>query len=64
MMGDNLTSEKIKVYFRNDFELANHVIRIIRHLVKTGKEFNLDELLLDVATNPQKYAMEESEKAV
>ena len=62
MLGDNLTSEKIKGYFKNDFELANQVIRVIRHLVKSGKEFNLDELLLDIAQNPQKYAFEDLEK--
>ena len=62
MIGDNLTSEKIKACFKNDFELSNLVIRVMRHLVKSGKEFNIDLLLQDIALNPHKYDFDEKEK--
>ncbi|NNM44086.1 MAG: hypothetical protein HKM07_07050 [Chlamydiae bacterium] len=56
---ENLTSEKIKKYFKNNFELANYAIQIIRHMVRSGKEIHLDQFLDEVARNPNKYHLDE-----
>lgn len=56
---DYLTSEKIKKYFKNNFELANYAILMVRHMVRSGKEVHLDQFLDDIAKNPHKYHAED-----
>ena len=52
MLRDQLTNEKLKKLFKNNFELANYAIRLGRYYVKSGSEVNADALLEEVSRNP------------
>lgn len=57
-----LTNEKLKKSFKNDFELADYAINAAEHLVRSGKEFSLVPFLSDIAANPHKYDAEQNIK--
>ena len=59
MIKDTLTNEQLKKHFKNNFELANYLISVAHHIIKSGHEFDLDTLLKDVAKNPNHYRLEE-----
>ena len=61
-LGEDLTTEKIKSHFKNNFELTNYAIAVVRHMVRAGREMELDEILEDIAENPEKYNLEEMAK--
>ena len=61
MQKDTLTNELLKKQFKNNFELANYLISVTHHFIKSGQEFDLDKLLKDVAANPNYYRLDELE---
>ncbi len=50
-----LTNEEIRKNFKNNFDLANHAIKIARNLVLTGKPFTLKAIMeeLKKQTDPK-----------
>ena len=49
---DNLTNEKLRGIFKNNFELTNYAIRLGRYYMRAGHEVSLEELLEQVRKNP------------
>jgi hypothetical protein len=47
-----LTNEVLKGLFKNNFDLANHAIRLARHYVKSGHEISIDSILQEIRRNP------------
>lgn len=47
-----LTTESIRGFFRNNFELAQYGIRLGRYLIKSGHEVELDWLLDEIRRHP------------
>ena len=61
MYKDFLTSEKLKALFNSNFELANYAMRLARYKIMAGHEVNVDELLEEVLSHPNRYSREELE---
>jgi hypothetical protein len=59
---DNLTHEKLRGIFKNNFELANYAIRLGTYLIRAGHEVTLDSLLEEVRKNPSESYLEELKK--
>jgi len=53
MSKDLLTNESLKALFKNNFDLANYVMRLARYYVASGREVNIDHLLDEVRKNPK-----------
>lgn len=49
-----LTKEKFRGLFKNNFDLANYAIRLARYNIKSGHEVNVDELLDEIRRNPNR----------
>ncbi|MCX6986692.1 MAG: hypothetical protein NT065_00810 [Chlamydiae bacterium] len=49
---DQLTHEKLRGIFKNNFELANYAIRLGTYLIRSGHEVTLDGLLEEIRKNP------------
>ena len=56
---DNLTHEKLRGIFKNNFELANYAIRLGTYFIRSGHELTLDGLLDEVRKNPTEAYLEE-----
>ena len=59
---DNLTHEKLRGIFKNNFELANYAIRLGTYLIRSGHEITLDGLLEEVRKNPTQDYLDALEK--
>lgn len=59
---DNLTHEKLRGIFKNNFELANYAIRLGTYLMRSGHEVTLDGLLDEVRKNPTESYLEELQR--
>ncbi|MBM3207390.1 MAG: hypothetical protein FJZ57_02135 [Chlamydiae bacterium] len=59
---DNLTHEKLRGIFKNNFELANYAIRLGTYFIRSGHELTLDGLLEEVRKNPSEAYLEELQK--
>lgn len=44
-MSENLTNERIRKKFKNNFDLCNFSINIARTMIMSGSQLTLDELL-------------------
>ncbi|MCX6988537.1 MAG: hypothetical protein WCG14_03340 [Chlamydiia bacterium] len=56
---DQLTHEKLRGIFKNNFELANYAIRLGTYLIRSGHEVTLDGLLEEIRKNPTPDYLEE-----
>ena len=56
---DQLTNERLKGLFKNNFELVNYAIRLGRYYLKSGHEITIDNLLEEVRKNPQEGYLED-----
>ena len=59
---DNLTHEKLRGIFNNNFDLANYAIRLGTYLMKSGHEVTLDSLLEEVRKNPTEAYLAELQR--
>ncbi len=50
-----LTTEQLKKHFKSNFDLATQAIQSARYLIKSGHEVNVDELLTNMAKNPEQW---------
>lgn len=58
---DQLTNEALKKHFHDNFELAQFVINVARHLIKSGHEVDVPYLLKEIQRNPSLYTPESLE---
>lgn len=58
MLKTELTSEKLKKHFHDNFELAKFVIYVARYLIKSGHEVDVSYLLKEIQRNPSLYTPE------
>lgn len=63
MLKENLTNEKLKGLFRNNFELTNQAIRLARYFIRSGHEVNADELLEEIRRHPSPSYIQDLETA-
>lgn len=56
---DQLTHEKLRGIFKNNFELANYAIRLGTYLIRSGHEVTLDGLLEEIRKNPSPSYLDE-----
>ena len=56
---DQLTHEKLRGIFKNNFELATYAIRLGTYLIRSGHEVTLDGLLEEIRKNPTPDYLEE-----
>jgi hypothetical protein len=56
---DQLTHEKLRGIFKNNFELANYAIRLGTYLIHSGHEVTLDGLLEEIRKNPSPSYLDE-----
>ncbi len=47
-MSDQLTSERIRKKFKNNFDLCNFSINIARNMIMSGSQATLDQILESV----------------
>jgi hypothetical protein len=59
---DNLTHEKLRGIFKNNFELASYAIRLGTYLMRSGHEVSLDGLLDEVRKNPSEAYLAELQR--
>lgn len=50
-----LTTEQLKKHFKSNFDLAMQAIQSARYLIKSGHEVKVDELLANIAKNPEQW---------
>ena len=60
---EQLTNQKLKGLFKNNFELANYAIRFAKYSVKSGHEVSVDELLEEIRKHPNPSYLEDLQKA-
>lgn len=60
---DRLTNEKIKVLFKNNFELANYAIKLARYSIHSGHEVTVDDLLEEIRLHPNPSYLEDLKKS-
>jgi hypothetical protein len=61
MVREQLTNEKLKCLFKNNFDLANYAIRLARYSIKSGHEVSIDDLLDEVRRHPNPQYLKDLE---
>lgn len=56
---EQLTNELLKKNFTDNFSMAQFIINVARHLIKSGHEVHVPNLLRDIQKNPQLYTAEQ-----
>lgn len=47
-----LTNERFNSLFPDNFQLTNNAIGVIRHMIRSGREFSLGKVLEQMRKNP------------
>lgn len=61
-MKEQLTNERLKGLFKNNFELAAHAIRLGRYFVRSGHEMHVDDVLEEIRKHPSSSYVDELEE--
>lgn len=60
---EQLTNEKLKGFFKNNFELTNYAIKLVRQTMREGQEMNIDLLLEQIQKEPHLFTKDEEESS-
>lgn len=47
-----LTNERFTDIFSDNFKLTNNAINVIKHMIRSGREFNIGKVLEQIRKNP------------
>ena len=54
-MRDQLTSQRLRALFKNNFDLAAYAIGLARYFIRSGREITIEQILDEVRRNPHQY---------